>query len=369
MSTGPRSGLPSRKALLLRVGMDRGTGGALGPICRDGTFEYIPIPESVATRCALTYATLPGRHFASLAAVLPARLAERQPHIDPDFLAATYGDAAPRKRRQLLGLNPGDLLVFYAGLAPRPAEDRPRLFAIGCLRVKQVHHLSSRDIGRRHLQQRFGQTAHFLRRRRDRDLALVEGWRQASRLFTRAVPLGDGRDCLLRDLVSFGYQGSLLRAVGHWIDRPRGLKSLEAWLRHGPASLVGEDTRLIPIDASTLHRAGSGEDLATEDREARVGDWIIALGEGDAAAVRALGRINRIVLRNGRGGAVSSLYWCFGDGGAVLANSALRALLRHRVIANPPLIRRLIGWFAAHYRIGRHLTEAAVSARRPFARG
>jgi hypothetical protein len=34
--------------------------GALGPIFRDGTFEYIPIPEAAPTRCSLTYATLPG---------------------------------------------------------------------------------------------------------------------------------------------------------------------------------------------------------------------------------------------------------------------------------------------------------------------
>ncbi len=42
------------KALLLRVGLDRGTGGALGPIYPDGTFEYIPIPETVLSSCPFT---------------------------------------------------------------------------------------------------------------------------------------------------------------------------------------------------------------------------------------------------------------------------------------------------------------------------
>jgi hypothetical protein len=218
--------LPSRKALLLRVDIDRGTGGALAPIFRDGTFEYVPIPEAVPTRCSITYATLPGRHASPLATVLPARLAGRHPHIDPDFKSATYGDAAPRKRQQLLRLNSGDLLVFYAGLATWPSEDMPRLFAIGFLYVKQVHQLSSRDIDRSNLRRRFGQTAHFLRRIRDRSFAFVEGQHAATKLFVRAIPLGDGRDCLLRDLGSFGHQGSLMRAVGHWIGGPLGLRSL-----------------------------------------------------------------------------------------------------------------------------------------------
>ena len=53
-----------RKALLLCVGIDRGTGGALGPIFTDGTFEYVPIPERKRTRNHRSYATLLGRHGA-----------------------------------------------------------------------------------------------------------------------------------------------------------------------------------------------------------------------------------------------------------------------------------------------------------------
>lgn len=34
------------KAMLLRVGIDKGCGGVLAPIFEDGSFEYIPIPES-----------------------------------------------------------------------------------------------------------------------------------------------------------------------------------------------------------------------------------------------------------------------------------------------------------------------------------
>jgi Nucleotide modification associated domain 3 len=342
----------SRKALLLRVGMDRGTGGALGPIFRDGTFEYIPIPEAVPTRCSLTYATLPGRHVPSLAAVLPARLAERHPHIDPDFRTATYGDAAPRKRRQLLRLAPGDMLLFYTGLAPRPPEDRPRLFATGSLHVRHIYHLRSRDIGRHDLQQKFGQTAHFLRRVRDEELALVEGEPGESELFARAIPLGDADDCLLRDLAPLGYQGSLLRSVGHWIKGSRSLRSLETWLHHRAASLVDQDTRLIPIADSALRASREDGDLAIEDQYAREGDWIIALSERGAAEVRAFGRINRIAPRQEGDRALSSLFWFFPDRGLALSGPTFPPLTLYQTVVDTAAIRQLVSHFDRHYRIG-----------------
>ena len=65
-----------RKALLLRVGIDRGTGGALSPVFPDGTFEYVPIPERKRTRDRASYATLVGRHGAPLANYLPRKLAQ-----------------------------------------------------------------------------------------------------------------------------------------------------------------------------------------------------------------------------------------------------------------------------------------------------
>jgi hypothetical protein len=43
------------KALLLRVGIDKGCGGTLAPILDDGSFEFVPIPESVPAPGASTY--------------------------------------------------------------------------------------------------------------------------------------------------------------------------------------------------------------------------------------------------------------------------------------------------------------------------
>ena len=33
------------KIVMLRVGIDTGSGGMHGPLFQDGTFEYIPIPD------------------------------------------------------------------------------------------------------------------------------------------------------------------------------------------------------------------------------------------------------------------------------------------------------------------------------------
>jgi hypothetical protein len=57
---------------------------------------------------------------------LPRKVAQAYPHIDPDFRAATHGDAAPRKCRKLNKLMPRDILVFY-------------------FRVKAVHRVSARS--------------------------------------------------------------------------------------------------------------------------------------------------------------------------------------------------------------------------------
>jgi hypothetical protein len=352
-----------RKALLLRVGIDRGTGGVLAPIFRDGTFEYIPIPEAVPTRCTLTYATLTGRCVPSLAMLLPCRLAGRIPHVDPDFEALTYGDAALQKRRQLLRLSAGDMLVFYAGLASHPPEEQGRLFIIGAFRVAHVYRLLARDIGGRSLQLRFGRTAHFLRRIRDRELALVEGAPRVSRLFARAVPLGDGRDCLLRDLADWGYRGSLLRSVGHWIAGAPAMRSLESWLRHGSAALVGEGTRLIPVPPSALRLKVRGRDLVIRDTRPAVGDWIVAIHAGQRAGIRAFARVNRIARHSGNQLAYSSLYWYFDGDGPAPCGSIAHLRFHRRIQQGSLSIKALVAWLGRHYRIGCHRSPGAPPRR------
>jgi hypothetical protein len=205
-----------------------------------------------------------------------------------------YGDALPRKRSQLRKLSPGDLLVFYAGLQPCPAEDKPRIFAIGWIEVACIHQLKRRDIARSDLRRRFGATAHFLWSPPDPELVLVEGGRRGSRLLSHAVPLGDSRNCLLRDLAAFDYQGSLLRAVGHWIRGESAVRALEDWLRAGPASLVEEPNRLIPVAASAVDHDERNGDLVIHDAVLCVGDWVFGPPEFGISGIQLLARINRV---------------------------------------------------------------------------
>jgi hypothetical protein len=338
----------TRKALLLRVGIDRGTGGALAPIFADGSFEYIPVPETEPTRCPLTVASLPTRRGQSLAAFVPRRIAGRAAHVDPDFDAFVYGDAAPHKRRQLLRLEPRDLLVFYAGLEPWPKQDIPRLFAIGWFEVTETHDLTAQQIATdRTLRERFGDTAHFLRNPPDPELALIEGEKRRSRFLERAVPLGDGEDRLLPDLIAFGYSGSLRRAVGHWLHGP-AVAVLEDWLHRGPASLICHATRIFAVTPKEWHPAWPKRrgDLIINDARPAIGDWVFSL-ERDGAF--ALARINeRAETRE----AFASLFWC---------TRRLDPVIRDQIPVPDPrslpkpgaaVIRRLVSWTASHYRIG-----------------
>lgn len=340
--------MAGRKVLLLRVGIDRGTGGALSPIFADGSFEYVPIPEARPSRCPRSFASLAARHGGTLAAFVPTRSAGVPAHLDPDFGALTYGDAALPKRRQLSRLETGDLLVFYAGFAPRPQQDIPRLFVLGWFEVAAAHSLTAqqvRDDG--NLSARFGKTAHFLRDPPDPALALVEGDAHKSRLLDQALPLGDGEDRMLRDLAAFGYAGSLRRAVGHWFEGAAATV-LANWLRNGPAALVGDTTRLVSVRPEKIETATSYRgDLVIADPRLAVGDWVYA-GDGSAFL---LARVN---AKTGPGERRASLYWQL--------QGASSPLPRHLPIPDrrsPPepggaAVRRLVSWVASHYRIGVH---------------
>src|SRR5262249_11504115 len=95
------------KGLLLRVGIDSGCGGTLGPIFPDRTFEYVPIPENskYESSRSLYFRDLPARHGGALAQYVPTRYREAIAHYDPEFETFTYGDPTRNKRAQLLRLD------------------------------------------------------------------------------------------------------------------------------------------------------------------------------------------------------------------------------------------------------------------------
>src|SRR5512139_833251 len=106
------------KAMILRVGIDKGSDGVLAPLFRDGTFEYIPLSEKdIETEEKRTFQDLEGSRGQKLSEYLPRKVVNRKIHHDPEFNTFTYADEG-RKAIYLAKLRKGDYLVFYAGLTP-----------------------------------------------------------------------------------------------------------------------------------------------------------------------------------------------------------------------------------------------------------
>ncbi len=273
------------KALLLRVGIDKGYGSCLAPIFADGSFEYIPIPEKRYTSENRAYSDLPGRNCASLAEFVPAKLRDSFPHMDPEFETFTYGDPTRNKRRQLARLVPGDLLIFYAGLEPTDGIDRPRLFIIGYFTVKNVYDFGEMpETQHNSMLQRVRNNAHAKRDTMDKGLVVVEGDPQESKLLPKAIPLGDSRNYAMPDLAHIlRYSGSILRSIGHWVGE-EDLHQIKDWLNIGVPVLVEEHTHLFSyvLDSDTGYAPNTTGGYCTlacckpkVRGTARVGDWVI----------------------------------------------------------------------------------------------
>jgi hypothetical protein len=131
------------QVVLLRVGIDTGSGGIHGPLFGDRSFEYIPIPDrfrgmGVDKR---TYGNTSGTAGRMLADYFPetrrGKIVDQSIHFDPEFETFTYGDPTPPKAR-LRQLGEGSLLVFYAGLKGWKFERSPALYIIGFFEVARA---------------------------------------------------------------------------------------------------------------------------------------------------------------------------------------------------------------------------------------
>ena len=165
------------KALLLRVGIDKGCGGALAPIFDDGSFEFVPIPESYPTPGAATYNDRIGRKGKRLSTYVPLSRKNTPMHEDPEFPTCTYGDPTP-KRIFLKKLDEGDLLVFYAGLQPFATDKyKEALYIIGYFTVKNVTDFNNKLLPAELAEnlQRYRHNAHIKRRQTFHDLVVVAG--------------------------------------------------------------------------------------------------------------------------------------------------------------------------------------------------
>jgi len=178
--------------VLLRVGIDTGSGGMLGPIFADRSFEFIPI-DANRDRLKRSYANTDGRHGRKLIEYFPNRLKERMKdsllHFDPEFDTFTYGDPTSPKQ-SLRDLRQADLLVFYAGLKGwGDCETSAGLYIVGYFVVERAG--AYNDLMRARALKPFAKNWHMLNeheKERFDKLVLVKGGK-GSRLLARAVKI------------------------------------------------------------------------------------------------------------------------------------------------------------------------------------
>jgi len=190
--------------VLLRVGIDTGSGGIYGPLFQDGSFEFIPIPDGweVDER---TYGNVVGRKGIPLIEYFPVsrrtKMQDRSMHVDPEFQTFTYGDPTTLKAR-LRHLEPGDLLVFYCGLKGWEFNSDRGLYICGYFEVRTAGYATG--YSESELLELYSENFHVRHPRifadqRDR-LVLVKGTGE-SRLLDEAVLISeDGRNSAGRTL-------------------------------------------------------------------------------------------------------------------------------------------------------------------------
>ena len=181
------------RSVAINVAANTNEPGFRGPLFPDGSFEYIPIPESEPT-------AEPVPTYADLDLATDVRgVADRPVHFDPEFPEAggeryTYGDEHGVKAGPLSELAAGDYLFFYATLSTtgeRPDWAPPRWGAhvIGHFRLARDA-VTGEQYDEMPVDERavFDSNAHV--KRADFDArVLILGDPDGSRLYDTVVPL------------------------------------------------------------------------------------------------------------------------------------------------------------------------------------
>lgn len=229
----------SRKAVLLRVGIDSGCGGIQSPLFDDGLFEFVCIPDNKRVSVH-KYGTLVGKNGRPHSDYFPARkqevATEQHIHLDPEFETFTYGDPTTPKR-SLRKLEEGDYLIFYCGLQAWDEEtgwqtdEPPALYLAGYFVVELAG--MAAGFTKTTLKKEFGKNFHVrypsvFEKQRD-DLVLVKGWPE-SRLLEKAHRISSvGADRSGKPLKvlspemqkvfgDFGGKVSIQRSPPRWVD-------------------------------------------------------------------------------------------------------------------------------------------------------
>lgn len=229
----------TKQVVLLRVGIDSGCGGIQGPLFKDGSFDFVCIPDYKRVSVH-TYGNIIGRdgrphshYFADSRKML---MADQHVHVDPEWETFTYGDPTLPKR-SLRKLQPGDFLVFYCGLQKWDAnygwdqDHRPGLYLAGYFEVALAG--LAGDFDKKVLKTEFSMNFHVRYRtvfeKQKKDLVLVKGG-PGSRLFKKAHQIStEGKDRAGKPLKvlsptiqkvfgGFGGHVSIQRSPPRWVE-------------------------------------------------------------------------------------------------------------------------------------------------------
>ncbi len=238
----------TKRVVLLRVGIDSGCGGIQGPLFKDGTFDFVCIPDNKRVSVH-TYGSMVGRNGRTHADYFTESrrvvMANQTVHVDPEWETLTYGDPTPPKR-SLRNLRPGDLLVFYCGLQKWDAGGgwdqyhRPALYLAGYFEVSLAG--MAGDFDQKILKKQFGKNFHVrypsVFKQQKNDLVLVKGGRR-SRLFRKAHQISsEGKDragkplkvlspAMRKVFGNFGGHISIQRSPPRWVEPRFVEKSIE----------------------------------------------------------------------------------------------------------------------------------------------
>lgn len=229
----------TKRVVLLRVGIDSGCGGIQGPLFKDGTFEFVCIPDNkrVSVHTYGNLAGRDGRHHVDYFTESRRNVMTKQTvHVDPEWETFTYGDPTPPKK-SLRRLQLGDLLVFYCGLQKWYADGgwnqdhRPALYLAGYFEVALAG--MAGDFEQRVLKSQFGKNFHVrypsvFKQQKD-DLVLLKGG-TSSRLFRKAHQISsEGKDragkplkvlspAMRKVFGDFGGHVSIQRSPPRWVE-------------------------------------------------------------------------------------------------------------------------------------------------------
>lgn len=239
------------RAIAINIGANTNEPGFRGPVRPDGTFEYVPIPESEPALGAPTYGDLAPH----VTVHIPDGICETPVHLDPEFPEYpfceryTYGDEHAVKAGPLSSLSAGDYVFFYATLSvTEPAAWLPPewgAFFVGRFRLERdpITGEEYEALGQTERRQ-FANNAHVKRSRRtdgegvDARVFLL-GDPIESMLYDRCVPLscpsgGSDAGSIVTDLSNDSGRGPWWRRPLRFpADETRRLLALSESFRAG----------------------------------------------------------------------------------------------------------------------------------------